>query len=86
MKITENVIETRRIELSADELAIVNATAKILSILADNSFDFKGIDIEDVIQCLDNVSNKANTDIIGTEIDTGFMSAENEKVFFITED
>lgn len=84
MKITENVIETRRIELSADEIAIVNATAKILSILADNFFEFKDVDIEDVIQCLTNVSNKANTDIVGTEIETGLMSAE--KVFFITED
>lgn len=84
MKITENVIETRKIELSADEIAIVNATAKILSILADNSFEFKDVDIEDVIQCLDNVSNKANTDIIGTEVDTGFI--DTEKVFFITED
>ena len=86
MKITENVIETRRIELSADEIAIVNATAKILSILADNSFEFKNVDIEEVIQCLDNVSNKANTDIVGTEIETGFMSDGDEKVFFITED
>ena len=84
MKITENVIKTRKIELSADEIAIVNATAKILSILADNSFEFKDVDIEDVIQCLDNVSNKANTDIIGTEVDTGFI--DTEKVFFITED
>ena len=84
MKITENVIETRKIELSADEIAIVNATAKILSILADNSFEFKNADIEEVIQCLDNVANKANTDIVGTEVETGLMSVE--KVFFITED